>query len=435
MSDINFREVKKIYFIGIGGIGVSAVARMFLLHGAEVLGSDMSKGSITSQLEDLGATVFYEQNGENIPDDCDLVVYTIAIPSDSPELVRARDLGVTLLTYPEVLGLISRSHKTIAIAGTHGKTTTTAMTAEALIATDMDPTVIVGSLLKSHRSNFIPGESDLFVVEACEYRESFHELSPDILVITNIEADHLDYYRDIEHIIESFNTMVKKVPETGVIITNPNDENISRALDGAKGYIIDYTSITRDVEVAIPGEHNRHNAAAALSVASVLGADREKAESALKKFSGTWRRFEIKGKTKGGATVYDDYAHHPTEIKALLSGAREAYPDKNIVAIFQPHLYSRTKDLLNDFATSFSEADRVVILPIYAAREEADSSIDHGMLAEKIGGGKVSALNDFDEATSAVSALGNESVIFTLGAGDVYKLSEKLVESKDSESK
>lgn len=429
MSQINFEEVNSVYFIGIGGIGVSAVARMFLLRGAKVSGSDLAPSAVTEELEALGATVFYGQGTDNIPEDCDLVIYTIVIPPSNPDMVRAKEMGVRLMTYPEVLGLISRSHKTVAISGTHGKTTTTAMTAEALIAAELDPTVIVGSLLKGHKSNFVPGDSDNFIVEACEYRESFHELDPDILVITNIEADHLDYYRDIDHIIDSFNKVVKKVPATGAIITDPSDKNISRALEGAKARVIDYTEQLDKIEVAVPGEHNRKNAAAALSVADVLGADMDRSREALRKFSGTWRRFEEKGKTAKGSVVYDDYAHHPTEIKATLSGAREAFPDKKIIAIFQPHLFSRTKDLLLDFADSFSDADAVIVLPIYAAREEFDSSISHEMLASKISGvDSVSPANDLDDAVSILGQVEeSESIILTLGAGDVYKLSEMII--------
>lgn len=429
MPQFNFEDVRKVYFIGIGGIGVSAVARMFVLRGAEVSGSDIARSPITSELEGLGVRIFYEQNGDNISENCDLVIHTIAIPDNNPELLRAREAGIVTMTYPEVLGLISRSHETVAVAGTHGKTTTTAMLAEALIAADVDPTVIVGSLLKNHQSNFIPGNSESLLVEACEYRESFHHLSPDVLVITNIEEDHLDFYRDLDHIIESFNVVVKKVPSSGTIVADVNNSNVSRALQGALAQVVDYEKFIGEVEVAVPGEHNRQNAAAAYAAAMALGADAEKVKESLKKFSGTWRRFEKKGQTPGGALVYDDYAHHPTEIRATLAGAREAFPDKKVVAVFQPHLFSRTKELLGEFSESFSHADEVLVLPIYASREKFDASISSEMLvqATAVNHGSVRTARSFEEVSLRLRDYGEESVIFTLGAGDVYKVSDSLV--------
>lgn len=429
MQRIDFGEIKKVYFVGIGGIGLSAIARMFLERGVQVGGSDLKESLVTEELRRLGAKINLVQTSDNIASDTDLVIYTIAVPEDNPELVTARSYGIETITYPEALGLISRSHNTIAVAGTHGKTTTTAMIAEILVETELSPTVIVGSLLKKQRSNFILGESNLFLVEACEYRESFLHLSPDLLVITNIEADHLDYYKDLKHIIDTFRILANKVPEEGTIVADMNNKNTLEALSGVKAKVVDYRDLVAGIKVGVPGEHNRENAAASLALATELGIEEEVARKALNEFSGTWRRFEEKGKMKNGALVYDDYAHHPSEIRATLKGAREKFPTQEIVAVFQPHLFSRTKELFDDFVESLKLADKVIVLPIYAAREKFDDSISHSMLAGKINIlGGVSAVNDFSEAKELLSNLTTEnSVILTLGAGDVTDLSSELV--------
>lgn len=425
-----FDNVTHLHCIGIGGIGLSAIARMFLMRGVAVSGSDLTPSLVTGELEKLGAVISFGQSESSIPSEADLVLYTIAIPEDNPELIDARGRGVTLMTYPEALGLISKSYRTIAVAGTHGKTTTTAMIAEMLKDTGFDPSVVVGSFLKESASNFISGESDLFVVEACEYRESFSHLSPDILVITNIEADHLDYYKDLEEIIAAFNRVVRKVPREGYIVADRTDPTIHRALEGAQATVVDYDVFVDSIELSVPGKHNRENGAAALAVAGVLGGDEKLARESLSRFEGTWRRFEKKGETRAGALVYDDYAHHPTELRATLAGAREFFGEKSIVAVFQPHLYSRTKLLLNEFAVSFGDADKVLVLPIYKAREKDDGTISSEMLVEEMGQhhGNVLLVESFDEAVTRLEGLDEHWVILTLGAGDVYKIANTLTQ-------
>ena len=419
-----------IHCIGIGGIGLSAIARMFLLKGVTVSGSDMSPSRVTDELLRLGAHISFDQDNSLVPATVDVVLYTIAIPDTNPELLGARARGLTLMTYPEALGFLSREHKTVAIAGTHGKTTTTAMTAEVLIACGLDPTVIVGSFLKNAASNFIPGKSNLFVVEACEYRESFAHLSPQILVITNIEEDHLDYYKDIHEIIRAFNKVASKVPKEGYIVANLDDKTTQAALHGVQATVCNYRDVLDTIEVSVPGEHNRENAAAALMVAKILEADEGVARAALNLFSGTWRRFEKKGETKSGTLVYDDYAHHPTEIKATLSALRQLFPQKKVVAVFQPHLFSRTKFLLHDFAQAFSDADDVLILPIYKAREKDDGTITSARLVSEIQKHHdcVHESESNKEVLNHLRSLENndaeEIVLVTLGAGDVYKVGE-----------
>ncbi|MDZ7726210.1 MAG: Mur ligase domain-containing protein [Candidatus Campbellbacteria bacterium] len=428
MNEVELKH--KIHFIGIGGIGVSAIARMFLERGSVVSGSDLSKNRVTEELELLGAKIFYSQEKENVPKDADMVVYTIAVPDDNPELELARELRIKVFSYPEILGYLSRSHRTIAISGTHGKTTTTAMTAEAMIAGGLEPTVVVGSLLKSHKSNYVSGNSDLFLVEACEYRESFSHLQPYILAITNIEADHLDYYKDVNDVIRAFSELAKKVSKDGVIIVDSEDENAAKATEGVEARVVDYREVLNEINISLPGEHNRKNAAVALTIVRELGAERQESMQALRDFSGTWRRFEEKGKSDNGVLIYDDYAHHPTEIKATLSAAKEKFAGKNIIAVFQPHLFSRTKSFLKDFSLAFEDADQVLILPIYKAREKDDGSVSSKDLVKEIEKHheNVTYLDSFEEAKDHIIKDAKENdVVMTIGAGDVYKVAESLL--------
>lgn len=431
-------NLNKIHFIGIGGIGVSAIARMFLIESKQVSGSDRDGGKVTEELAKAGAKIFIGHSADNIPIDpatggagADLVIYTIAIPDDNPELARARELGIPTMTYPEALGAISAEKKTVAIAGTHGKTTTTAMIAEIVISAGLDPTVIVGSFLLGHESNFVAGQSDILIAEACEYKRSFLNLSPNILVITNVDEDHLDYYKDLADIQSAFSELVQKVPTDGFIICDLGDEKVKPVLVNAKGKIIDYKQfVDGDFKLKVPGEHNKKNAAAAIAAAECLGVENKTAEIALGNFRGTWRRFQYKGETKTGAIIYDDYAHHPTEIKATLSGTKEFFRDKKIIVFFQPHLYSRTKSLLDDFAQSFSSADQVFLLPIYAAREPNDPSISSDILADEINknGIPVESLVDFDRAIEkAIELSGPDKVFLFVGAGDIASLAQRAV--------
>lgn len=443
---MEIKALKRIHFIGIGGIGMSAIARMFLSKSnppaGGVSGSDRSRSIVTEELEKLGVKIFYEQKAENISASIDLVVYTIAISEDNPELKKAKELGIECRTYPEMLGLISADKYTIAVAGTHGKTTTTAMVAEMMAEAKLEPTVIIGSLLKSG-TNFIAGQSEYFVVEACEYRRSFLNLSPKILIITNIEADHLDYYQDLADIQSAFTEMVAKIPPAGFLICDPNDAKVVPILSAVKCQVIDYRQMSEIKNLLVPGEHNIKDSQCALAVAKVLNIDQAVATEALKKFSGTWRRFEYKGQTKSGALVYDDYAHHPTEIAATIAGARDLMKTNpsagglagKLIIAFQPHLYSRTKLLLSDFAEALSLADRVMVAKIYAAREPFDPTVKEEKLVElinaKVGKNIASFVSDF---VSLEQDLKTESkirdMVIVMGAGDINQVAGKLVGQK-----
>ena len=427
-----------IHFIGIGGIGLSAIARLCLLQGKTVTGSDMSLDSpVVSELVKVpptagqaGAKIYEGHKADQLPTKATLVIYSLAITDDNPELVEARARGISTLSYPQALGLMAKDKYTIAIAGTHGKTTTTAMVAGILLEAKLDPTVIVGSLLKTKSgqgSNLIVGQSKYLVAEACEYRRSFLNLSPRILVITNIDNDHLDYYRDLADIQSAFAPLAAKVPKGGFLICAVTDPLLAPVIKNSVCQIVDYEKIeSANLKLLVPGAHNVKNAQAALAVGEVLKISPPISVGALNKFNGTWRRFEFLGQTKSGAFIYDDYGHHPNEIKATLTTMRNSFPKARLVVAFQPHLYSRTKLLFNEFVTSFNLVDELLLLPIYAAREVNDSAITSQTLAAAIPHSKYFP-NFLTAQNYLVQTLRAGDVFLTLGAGNVYKIAETLV--------
>lgn len=424
--EINLNQIKKIHFVGIGGVGISAIARLMHTSGKIVTGSDVSMSHITDRLSALGIEIFIGQDEKNIKTDVDLVIHTIAIPDNNPELTQARLYKIETRTYPQMLALISRNMLTVAISGTHGKTTTTAMLADICTNSLLDPTVIVGSLMKDSKSNLIVGQSNYFLVEACEYRRSFLNLYPTILAITNIDMDHLDYYKNLTDIQSAFRELALRVPKTGAIICNPNDPNLAPILKDLSCIVIDYTLyINTHRTLKIPGLHNHQNAAVAHAIAHFLTIDDRTIEKSLTQFNGTWRRFDFHGKTKNGALLYDDYAHHPTEIRATLQGLKEMYPHMRRVVFFQPHLFSRTKSLLKEFSKSFSAANETYILPIYASREEFDPTITSEMLVDSISDNTAFFIKNFDDARAKIQEFDENTVIITMGAGNIYNILKK----------
>ncbi len=428
---LDLEKLKTVHFIGIGGIGVSALARMMMLRGIRVSGSDISLSPITEELKRLGTSVFEGHGRKNVPTNASLIIYTLAIGLDNPELVEAREKELPLMTYPEALGEISRQYFTVAVSGTHGKTTTTGMIGKVFTDAGLKPTVLIGSILKDEKSNFIGGEGKYFITEACEYRRSFLNLSPKVVVITNIDDDHLDYYEDIEDIEKAFAELAEKLPADGFLICDAHDPRLAKAIKRSPGKVIDYKEYyDENLRLRVPGKHNLLNAAAALALADVLHIKDEVAIEALEAFSGTWRRFEYNGKTKAGALLYDDYAHHPTEIKATLRALREKFPDKHLTIVFQPHLYSRTKILLKSFGEAFKDADSVLIAPIYAAREPNDPSISAQILAAniKLKTERALAFSNFEAIVNHLKkTLKQDGVLMTMGAGDVNKVGEALL--------
>jgi len=434
LSEIDLSKIKNIHFIGIGGIGISAVARLMVYYKKVVTGQDIQKGEVINKLHKIGIDITIGQSYKNIPKNTDLIIYTIAIKTYDPKFFEKikSQTKIPIKSYPQMLGIITENKYTIAVSGTHGKTTTTAMIAKVLIDNKKSPSIIIGSLFKENNSNLIIGKSDLFVVEACEYERSFLNLRPKILIITNIEKEHLDYYKDLEDIKFAFSKMASQTDN--FIICNPNEISVSSILKrNYKAKIIDYTQYLKKVpKLSVPGIHNRMNASIALALADILDIKESNAKKAVAQFSGVWRRLEKKGKTKKGTIIYDDYAHHPTEIKASLEALRELYPigKKKITVLFQPHLYSRTKALFNDFTESFKKADNIFLLPIFFAREEKDTSISSEKLAEAISlvGNKAKSFSDFKLAENFLKKLdfSKNDIFVTMGAGEAYKIIDRI---------
>lgn len=413
--------------IGIGGIGMSALARYYKSHGWDVSGSDSGESDLINDLRSEGINIKKYEDESNISDDLDLVVYTIAIQDTNLELVKAREMGVEVLTYPEALGKISENKKIIAVCGTHGKTTTTAMTFFALREAGIDASMIVGSLIENDgkRTNYVHGDSEWIIIEACEYRRSFLNYNPNIIIVTNIDADHLDYYRDIDDVKSAFQEFVNKLGGDGQLVIHQNENYLNfknkNIVDGIQ---------TLKSDLSVPGAHNRENAKLVLGLANVLGLDMNKVKTGLHNFKGTWRRQEYKGKYFD-MDFYDDYAHHPTEISATLEAIKEKVENKKkIIAIFMPHLYSRTKLLLDDFAKCFNDADEVILLPIYAAREQMDETITSDILQERVleidEDKLVFSFGNMNDVAEYLKTKNDEYVVVTMGAGDIFKLYDLL---------
>lgn len=416
----------KIYCIGIGGIGLSALARYYVHEGHTVSGSDSSDSELIHTLQKEGMHISIGTDPSEITDDIDLVVYTVAISLDNALLMRARELGLTCMTYPEALGTVTKGKKTIAVCGTHGKTTTTAMVYYALKACGINPTVIIGSLLSEGGTNYIAGDSDYMVVEACEYKRSFLALHPTHIIVTNIDEDHLDYYKDLSDIHSAFQTFADVLPHEGLLVTH---SNVSLVTNARK---VDADCIpAKDINLTVLGEHNKSNAQLVIALIKELGLDEEKARGGLKQFPGTWRRMEYKGKTGTGVMVYDDYGHHPTEIKATYEALRTAYPkgEYTIVMLFQPHLYSRTKLLFNDFVSVLSAVDHVYVLPIYRARLEDTSVTSEEELVSAItaAGGTADRLESLSDIPEFVESLTDtKTIVVNMGAGDAFAQLDKV---------
>jgi UDP-N-acetylmuramate--alanine ligase len=431
MEKLDINSISRIHFIGIGGIGMSALARHFLSEKKIVSGSDRSLSPLTKALHTEGVQIFGEQVASNITNDIELIVYTEAMSKDHEEMVAAAKLDVPMMNYFEALGLAMNPYYLIAVAGTHGKTTTTAMLTDVFEAAGKDPTAIIGSLRAKTKSNYRMGKSKYAIVEACEYKRDFLSLHPDILVITNIEFEHVDYYKNLKDVQTAFKQLIEQVNEGGVVVTNTTDPNIAPIIKGLTVPVINYLEFL-DLQIPMkqPGIHNRLNAAASLAVAKREKLESQDAKDTLSHFAGTWRRFEFKGECNG-ALVYDDYAHHPTEIMATINAARELYPDRKLTIAFQPHTYTRTKTLFADFAKAFGQADAVVLLPIYAAREQNESGVSSRELSVKAL--EFSRDARFVESVDAAEqhfrqTLTNQDVLVVMGAGDVAELSKRLVE-------
>lgn len=402
---------RKVYMIGIGGIGMSALAQLYQSEGVQVSGSDREASPTTELLEKKGIKAVIGQKKENVPADADLVVYSDAVWEDNPERVRAGELGLRQMSYFDALGDIAKDKRTIAVTGTHGKTTTTALLAKILKDCGKDPTAIVGTIVPEWGSNFIAGSSNLFVVEACEYKNHFLAFHPEVLVVTNMEWDHTDFFTTFERMKKGFD----------------------QARAQAK-VVVDAAVYTKESvpKLQLVGEFNKMNARAAKAGAKALCPDLRDVDidRSLAAFTGTWRRFERKGETSKGALVYDDYAHHPTAVRETLTAVREKFPNSRITIVFHPHLFSRTRDLFQGFVDELAKADRVIMVPIYPAREEPIPGVTSDAVADAIlkKGTSATSLHSFDEIERELRAsTGPNDLIFTMGAGDIYKVADALV--------
>lgn len=457
MYRVDFEKPVWIHFIGIGGISMSGLAEILLDEGFDISGSDRAPSELTELLEKKGAVLYYGQRAENITDKVELVVYTAAIHKDNPEFAEAVKRNLPMLTRAELLGQIMCNYEVpVAISGTHGKTTTTSMLTTILLSAKKDPTISVGGMLPAIGGNIRIGHSGLFVTEACEYTNSFLSFFPKISVILNVEEDHLDFFKDINDIRNSFRKFAELLPEDGALVINAGIDNYKELTDALKCKVItvsntcdaDYTACNveydgngcasftakragrEDIKISlkVPGEHNVFNALAAMAVADAIGIDTECIVNGLSDFTGTDRRFQKKGEI-GGVTIIDDYAHHPTEIRATLKAAHN-YPHKKLWVVFQPHTYSRTKAFFDDFADALSMADAVVLADIYAARETDNLGISSEMLsnAVKDRGCESYYFPTFDDIENFIlQNCTKDDLLITMGAGDIVKVGESLL--------
>ena len=457
MYQIDFKKPLHIHFIGIGGISMSGLAEILLGENFVISGSDAKASPLTKTLEEKGAAVYYGQRASNIKEGVELVVYTAAIHPDNPEYARAVELGIPMLTRAELLGQIMHNYKTaVAVAGTHGKTTTTSMLTHILLEGQCDPTISVGGILPAINGNIRVGKSDTFVTEACEYTNSFLSLYPTIGIILNMDADHLDFFKDIDDIRSSFRRFACLIPPQGTLIINADTPKYEDIINGLDCHVITYglehaadyqaSDITYDkyghasfhvlkdgkkigsYYLKVPGIHNVSNALSAIAAAHLLELPEDVIIRGLGSFTGTDRRFQYKGEI-GGVTIIDEYAHHPTEIQATLTAAQN-YPHKKIWCVFQPHTYTRTKALLPEFAQALSMADHMVLADIYAARETDTlgiSSEDLQKLIQELGT-PCEYFPTFDEIENfLLENCTQGDLLITMGAGDVVTIGEHLL--------
>jgi len=431
-----------VHFIGIGGIGVSALAQYYLSKGHQVSGSDLVASEITVMLKKMGVKILIGNFAKNIEKDFDLVIYSPAVTKNNPELKKAKRFKIKTQTYPEALGELTKNYFTIAVAGAHGKSTTTSLIGLILTAAGLDPTVIVGTKLKEFGgSNFRAGKSKLLVIEACEYDSSFLHYLPKIVVVTNVDKEHLDYFKTFANVVKAFKKFILKLPKEGAFVFNADDKNIPiienpvfKSVGCSLGQL--ETKKVKSI-LKVPGKHNVANALLALAVARELIVPDSITFKALSEFKGTWRRFEImKGKANGKKfTIVSDYGHHPNEISATLTAAREKYKKKIIWCIFQPHQHQRTHYLFNDFVRVFGEMpmDKIIITDIYdvAGRETQTKSggVSSKKLVEKINKESVVYLQTDELEKLVKENAGQFDVLIIMGAGDIYNLVDKFIKN------
>ncbi len=450
-----YGKIKRIHFVGIGGIGMSGIAEVLLNIGYEISGSDIGQSSTVKRLKDLGATITIGHSAENV-EGAGVVVTSSAIKSDNPEVLRAKEINIPVIPRAEMLAELMRLRYGIAVAGSHGKTTTTSMTAAVLSYGKLDPTIVVGGRVKTMGTNARLGSGDFMVVEADESDGSFLKLSPVISVLTNIDEEHMDYYKNMDELENTFMAFLDKIPFYGLSVLCIDCPRIKELSNNFKKRFITYgfdkeaELRAQDVKISgfetkfdvylngadlgsvtlhVPGRHNAQNALAAIAIGMELGMSFEDTSKGLSEFRGIDRRLQIKGKQRG-ITVIDDYAHHPSEIEVTLSAIKESH-DGRVVVIFQPHRYSRTKLLFNEFARVLVDTDMLYIMDIYAASEEPIDGVSSEILCQSViekGGKNVRYLNGEDMLSTVLDDLKQNDIVLTLGAGNIWAFGEKIVE-------
>jgi UDP-N-acetylmuramate--alanine ligase len=467
---IDFDKINKIHFIGIGGIGLSAIARLMKERGKDVNGSDLSRSLVVEGLEKIGIKIHIGQSEKNIDKNVDLTIHTTAVSKENPELKKARELGIKTITYPESLGIIFNNKFGVAVCGTHGKSSTAAMAGLLLDDAKLDPSIIVGSIVPRYKSNLRVGRSKYFLIEACEYERAFLNYYPQIIILNNIELDHTDYYKDIKDFRSAFKEFIEHLQNDGILIMNGDDKEIKNLKiknqndnvkfkniniinfglnkgNSVEGYDIKIEAGKMKFKVKykgkdlgefilkVPGMFNIYNSLGVISLGLVLDIPIEIIKKSLENYSGIWRRFEIKGKYKK-ALIISDYAHHPTAVKSTIEAAKEFYPNKRIFAVFQPHQHNRTKKLYKDFLNSFDSADVIILSEIFdvaGREEEKDQNVSSLSLANDIKKrnkdfrSKMFYAKDLEETRKLIDEkIKTDDILLVMGAGDIYKVADEM---------
>lgn len=456
---MDLEQGQHVHCVGIGGIGLSAIAEILLSRGFRVSGSDIRESDVTDRLASLGAGIYLSHDAAHV-DGADVVIYSAAVPEDNPELAAAREKGLRMMSRAEALGAVMSDYGTsVAVSGTHGKTTTTSMISLILERAALSPTVLIGGHLNEFNGNVKVGTSEYFVTEACEYLDSFLQLKPFMEVILNIDSDHLDYFRDIDHIVESFHAFAELVPAEGCIVAYDSNPFVKAAVrdlpckvvhfgfsshsdfcarnirfnsKGRPAYDLYHQgAFLRTIQMSVPGEYNVANSLAAIAACHELGVDMDIIQEVLESFNGTHRRFEPQGVTDRGVIVVDDYAHHPTEIEATLTAARHM-PHERLWCLFQPHTYTRTRALFDEFAEELAAADIVLLAEIYSAREKNVYQLSSADLAEAILAKhpekEVRFFPDFQGLADYVTEHARAGdMVITMGAGDIYRVGDLIL--------
>lgn len=446
----------RIHFVGIGGIGMSGIAEVLINLGYKVSGSDIKLSDITERLRRLGATIYEGHNGSQV-EGADVVVISSAVSSDNPEIMAAKQANIPVIPRAEMLSELMRLKYSVAVAGAHGKTTTTMLIASVLEKGNLDPTVVIGGKLKNIGTNALLGKGDFIVAEADESDGSFLKMSPSIAVVTNIDREHLDFYKDLDDIKTAFSQFIEKIPFYGLAVLCLDNEELQDIIptiqkryttfglnaqadyqarnivqEGLKSRFTVYRMGNRlgDITLNLPGLHNVSNSLASIAVGMELDIPFNLIQKALETIDGVQRRLEIKGE-RDGITVVDDYGHHPTEIKTTLQAAKQSFPDRRLVVVFQPHRYTRTKALFHEFTRAFFQSDVLIILPVYSAGEKVIEGVDSKDMQLEIsrrGHREAIWVEDFNAALQTInSVVKNGDILLTLGAGDVWKIGEQFL--------